>query len=184
MLGGVIPCEIGGGIDTVGLIAVDITYRRTRREIELIALGIIGRETLGADLIVLHATQVHYGILVVRDISIDGQTVTEVFAMTIEYHTADRELDTFVVGGTDVTELIPVAACRQTIFEDEVAGGVPIQVDTSAQTLVPETIVKTQVTSDRRFPFEVGVRCDELTATLAVDEYIVHVLHVVGGIVE
>ena len=102
----------------------------------------------------------------------------------VEDDTPDRELDTLIVRRTDIAELVVVAACRKTIFEDEVFGGVPIEVDGSAQTLIPETVVHTDITGDGGLPFEVGIGCDERTAAYAVNEHIVHILHVVGSVVE
>ena len=151
--------EVGSLVPSVGLESVDISNRFTLLDEELGGGDIVGIEAGSRSRVVAHATEVGHLAAVSRDIGISSKVVVEFLRLLVEDHALDRELETLVLGGTDVAELV-VVATGELIEQDKVLGIVPVEVEGTADTVVEETIVETKVARNGSLPLEFRVRSD------------------------
>ena len=120
-----------------------------------------------------------------RDVRIYGQAVVQVLGAVVKDDAVDRELHTLVVGRADVAVLVVVATGSQLVFQDQVFGGVPVEVKSTAESFVEETVVNTEVTRYGGLPFQFRVGSNHFRAGTAVYQHRVEVLRVgsVGSVV-
>ena len=155
-----IALEISSGIVTIRHITQYITYRLANLHEELSSRQVLG----GTEAACLrehrrHITQVLHARSIKGDIRIQREVVAQALGFMIEDYTLHRELHTHVAGRTDIL-VLEVIASRHILTDDQVLGGIPIEVDRTGQALVEEAVVDTEVTGDGGLPFEVRVRSD------------------------
>ena len=150
------------------MVTIDVSHFVTRTELELIVgVVIVRRETSRRYQILLHTTEVNHSIHVMRDISIHAQVVIQALGFLVEDNAVNRELDTLVVGRTDVAVLVVISTqTTHCILEYEISSAVPIQVNRSAQTLVEETEVDTEIARCCGLPFEIVVGCNNIRTAI------------------
>ena len=93
-------------------------------------------------------------VLVVRYVEVEVQTkVFLVYDYSIE-----RQLNTLVRGLTEVLELVRVTCVGwNDTLHQEVLGGIPVEVQCTAEATIEETVVDTEVTGHCGFPLQVWI---------------------------
>ena len=89
---------------------------------------------------------------------VDGGSEAQVIVLGTQNLIVERELDTLVRGLTDI--LILIAETSRGIAgnaHQNILGGVPVELDATAQLAIPEAEVQTDVTRDGGLPLQVGV---------------------------
>ena len=93
-------------------------------------------------------------VLVIRYVEVEVQT--EVF-LVYDYG-IERQLNTLVRGLAEVLELVRVTCVGwNDTLHQEVLGGIPVEVQCTAEATIEETVVDTEVTGHCGFPLQVWI---------------------------
>ena len=101
------------------------------------------------------AVQLVYFVAVVRDVASE----TECEVLLVDDVSIDGELETLVGGLTEVLILVSISRNRWDVgLHQQVLGCIPIEVEGTIDTTVEEAEVETEVTGDGCFPLQVWIR--------------------------